>query len=616
MPAFLAHKQLLALKQPVWLSGMTLSLAVGLLFYLAAAQSIEHEARERFKSQAQSAQYSIASGIRAYTNLLRGGASFFQATGTVTRSQFHHYVQGLGLRQHFPAIDNINFTEYVKDQDRAAFERAMASRASADDNYPPFAITPSGRRADYSVITLIEPTTAPFIDRLGIDIAARPAVASAIAHGRDTGTLSTSGQPIGFLSHPGLAGMGMRLPIYRHDAPLNTVAQRRAAYLGSLGVGFSVARLVGGALNEMPARNVRLRLYDGGETATAGSGTDLSRQVKDVLLYDSLTPTDMHERPAEVFSVVLPIDFNGRLWKAYFSSPKQNLYSHIDAYLPWLAMLTGFIGSMLIYVLFHTMSSSRLRAIKMAKAMTKELRDSQAKLQLSHHKLRRLAAHADQIKEQERKRIAREIHDDLGQSLLVLRIEADMLASRTRQRHPRLYARAHSTLGQIDSTIKSVRHIINDLRPNVLDLGLSAAVEWQIAQFRQRSGMVCELIEDPHDIVIDDHCATALFRVLQESLSNVQQHARASLVRVELRQHGGMLRMTISDNGIGLRASSRNKRGSFGLVGIEERISLLGGECSISGAPHLGTTVAVSVPVSYPARGFADPEQNTADALA
>ena len=261
---------------------------------------------------------------------------------------------------------------------------------------------------------------------------------------------------------------------------------------------------------------------------------------------------------------------------------------------------------MLISVLFHTLASSRLRAIKMAKAMTKELRDSQSKLQLSHHKLRRLAAHADQIKEEERKRIAREIHDDLGQNLLVLRIEADMLATRTSQRHPLLHARARSTLGHIDGTIKSVRHIINDLRPTVLDLGLSAAVEWQIAQFRQRSGMVCELIEHQHDIVIDDHGATALFRVLQESLSNILQHASASMVRVELRQQQGLLTMTISDNGIGIGAHSRSKVGSFGLVGIEERISILGGQCSISGQPKAGTVVRVSVPVSY-GPGVADP---------
>ncbi len=234
----------------------------------------------------------------------------------------------------------------------------------------------------------------------------------------------------------------------------------------------------------------------------------------------------------------------------------------------------------------------------MAKGMTRELRDSQTKLEQSHQNLRRLAAHADQIKEGERKRIAREIHDDLGQNLLALRIEADMLATRTRERHPRLHERARSTLSQIDATIKSVRQIINDLRPNVLDLGLSAAVEWQIAEFRRRTGIACELVAEPKDVTLGDHAATAFFRILQESLSNIVRHAHATNVRVELSSNGRLLTMTVIDNGIGLGARERGKAGSFGLVGIEERINILGGSFSISSTDGEGTTVCVSVPLS------------------
>jgi signal transduction histidine kinase len=183
--------------------------------------------------------------------------------------------------------------------------------------------------------------------------------------------------------------------------------------------------------------------------------------------------------------------------------------------------------------------------------------------------------------------------------VLRLRIDVYLLVACSAQRHPRLHSRATATLRQIDETISSVRHIINDLRPNVLDLGLGAAVEWQVAQFRQRSGIDCELVGHGADGGIDDHCATAFFRVLQESLSNIYQHAHASLVRVELRQASGVLRMTISDNGVGIRDASRNKSGSFGLVGIEERISLLGGHCSISSNPDSGTTVSVAVPLPH-----------------
>ncbi len=230
--------------------------------------------------------------------------------------------------------------------------------------------------------------------------------------------------------------------------------------------------------------------------------------------------------------------------------------------------------------------------------MTKELRASEARLQWSNENLRRLAAHANNIKEDERKRIAREIHDDLGQNLLALRIEADMLSARTSERQPRLHARALTTLRQIDATIKSVRQIINDLRPTVLDLGLNAAVDWQISEFRRRSGIECELVEPHGDIDVSDQCATALFRILQESLNNISKHARATLVKVELSIEGGWISMSVADNGIGLQQAGRHKPGSFGLVGIEERMNILNGAFRVFATAGGGTTIHVSVPLN------------------
>ena len=487
MATFLAQKQLFSPTKPVWWAGVLLSLGIGALLYVMVYKTIEYDASGRFTQQARNAQYNISSRLNAYTDVLRGTASFFDASRQVDRAAFHRYVGGLDLERHFPALDNINFTQYVTEDQRAGFEREAARSGDGQpDGYPDFSIKPAGRRAEYSVLTMIEPV-APFRHRVGVDISAREQAARAIALARDTGKLITSGMPIENTRNAQGWALAMRLPLYRRDLPLEDVAQRRAAYLGSVGIGFSVPRLVQAAMEQMQVRDVHLMLYDDGKNADGS----VSKQT---LLYDNRGGTPHETRMSDQFAIVLPLDFNGRQWSAHFSAPRSVWYSRFDAFLPWLAMACGFVGSLLFYLLFHTLSSSRLRAIKMAKAMTKELRDSQAKLQLSHHKLRQLAAHADQIKEQERKRIAREIHDDLGQNLLVLRIEADMLATRTRHRHPRLHERARSTLGQIDSTIKSVRHIINDLRPTVLDLGLNAAVEWQIAQFRQRSGMVCELI--------------------------------------------------------------------------------------------------------------------------
>lgn len=220
-------------------------------------------------------------------------------------------------------------------------------------------------------------------------------------------------------------------------------------------------------------------------------------------------------------------------------------------------------------------------------------------LRQSKQLLRQLASHQEMIKEEERKRIAREIHDELGQNLLAIRIDASMLHSRTAKMHPRLNEKAAYALDQIDTTIKSVRSIINNLRPPVLDLGLFAAIEWQIQEFRRRSGIVCEIVADDEnfDRDLDEKSAIALFRILQESLTNIIKHAQAKRVEIILSRDAGLLHMKIADNGVGFQPEIARKGKTFGLQGIEERIRMLGGELKIGSVQGQGTTLTISLPV-------------------
>ena len=578
--------------RPLLWMGLPLSLAVGLSLYFLAAASIEFDSRERFSRMAANARNTIDARVKSYTDVLRGAVSVFQISDPLTRQQFHGYVRGLDLPVNFPAIENINFAQYVSAAERDAYEARVRGEQllnGAPLDY--FRIFPAGRRLEYTTVVFVEPEQR-WANMLGLDLHSNPLMKETLAILRDTGRMVSSGTPIAALSGPNRTGLAMRLPVYRPGAATNTVTERRAAYIGTVGIAFSVDKLVNGVIDEMPIKNVRLTLVDQAIRIDGRRGR---------VLFDSAAnlkaPTPQFLTSVSRFSSTTVVDFNGRAWHATFSVDAREMYTGFEEYAPWLAMLAGFVSTMLLYALFHALTSSRRRAIKMAKGMTRELRDSQAKLQLSHQNLRRLAAHADQIKEGERKRIAREIHDDLGQNLLALRIEADMLASRTIGRHPRLHARAHATLMQIDATIKSVRQIINDLRPNVLDLGLSAAVEWQVAEFIRRTGIACELVDEPKEVPLNDHVATAFFRILQESLSNIVRHANATSVRVELKMGGNRLSMTVADNGIGLPHCARGKSGSFGLVGIEERISILGGSFTIDSGDSGGTRVCLSVPL-------------------
>ena len=230
---------------------------------------------------------------------------------------------------------------------------------------------------------------------------------------------------------------------------------------------------------------------------------------------------------------------------------------------------------------------------------------AEAALLQSRKALHQLADHQESVREDERKRIARHIHDELGQNLMAHRLDVSMMATQfdsvalSRER-------IHTALRHIDTTIKAVRAIINDLRPAVLDLGLHAAVEWQAGEFERRSGIACELHIDHEEFVLDDKHATALFRIVQESLTNILRHARARHVQIEMQRRDGGLFVKIADQGIGLPADWRRKANAFGLVGIEERIYALGGTFSIVSHPGRGMAIIVSIPLgSGPERAVA-----------
>jgi signal transduction histidine kinase len=577
--------------------GLALSAAVGFVCYTLTANAVEQDAQQRFTSMTRIIQYTINGRLKSYADVLRGTASLFQTSTDLTRDQFHNYVEGLSLTTEFPGIESVNYARHITDGELPAFEdyvREQLAKVKAD--YPPtFKIVPPGRRPSYTVLTFIEPI-ADWSNRFGVDLDARPSVARTLAESRDTGLPSTSGALVPLKTTT--SGLGMRMPIYRTGMPRDTVEQRRAAYVGSVGIGFSVHRLVYGLLEQLPVKTMRMVITGLSPEERPGGPLGPDRRI---VLYDTAAEAAQAEHKinratGDLFQTSMPVGFSHRGWEVTFSIPKSDMYTEVDVYTPILAGLAGVVSTALLYALFHTLTSSRRRAIGLAEEMTKELRASEGRLQQSNETLRHLAAHAENIKEGERKRIAREIHDDLGQNLLALRIEADMLASRTATRHPRLHARARWTLQHIDATMKSVRAIINDLRPNVLDLGLTAAVDWQISEFRRRTGIECELLDNDRDAAVEDRIATTLFRILQESLTNVSRHARATWVRVELNVDPDWISMTITDNGIGLPRNGRYKPGSFGLVGVEERVKILGGTFTVSSSAESGTSVRVSIP--------------------
>ena len=225
------------------------------------------------------------------------------------------------------------------------------------------------------------------------------------------------------------------------------------------------------------------------------------------------------------------------------------------------------------------------------KKIEAELRQSQGELQ----ELYRLLQNS---REDERQRISRRIHDELGQNITALQIDIAWLKQKIESTQIQLHKKLESMRVVSESTLDTVRRLSAELRPGVLDaLGLPSAVDWLLKDFQARSEIQCRLIIEPEEIEVPPDLSIAVFRILQEALTNVLRHAQASSVEVNLKQKETQLELHVIDNGIGIPEEKVSQAGSLGLLGIHERLRPYGGVLRISGAPGKGTSVIAAIPI-------------------
>ena len=235
-------------------------------------------------------------------------------------------------------------------------------------------------------------------------------------------------------------------------------------------------------------------------------------------------------------------------------------------------------------------------AVGMVQDITKRKRAEEER-QRSFEQLRALAGRLQSIREEERKRVAREIHDQLGQALTAIKIDLSSWVRELPAEEKQASKRSASILKLVDESIHTVRRISTELRPGMLDdLGLVATLEWAGEDFQARTGTTCRLNLPQEDIAVDPEWATAIFRIFQETLTNVARHAGASEVEVRLAKEDGELTLEVHDNGKGIPEDKLMNSNSLGILGMRERAMLLGGELSISSPSGNGTTVRVRIP--------------------
>jgi signal transduction histidine kinase len=216
----------------------------------------------------------------------------------------------------------------------------------------------------------------------------------------------------------------------------------------------------------------------------------------------------------------------------------------------------------------------------------------------SGEQFRNLSAYLQAAREEERRSIAREIHDELGQALTTMKLELSLLREEVLQDATAATQRIQSLKDGVDETIHAVKRIITKLRPGLLDdLGLTAAIEWQAKDFQQHTGIVCEVLAEPEEMNINSEISTAMFRIFQETLTIITRHSGSTRVAVNLVQANNALELQVHDNGRGITQKEINDPKSFGLIGIRERAQYWRGAVEISGKPETGTTIIVRFPM-------------------
>jgi len=360
------------------------------LLFSTTKDNIESSALERFDHQTIEAKRVIETRIQSYADVLYSVKALFDTDASVSRAEFHRFVESLNLKSRFPGIEVVNYAIHVPAEDKRRFEEAVRRDTSLEPGgYPSFAIKPPGERPEYHVLVYLEPMTDNEF-AFGLDLAINPAISNPRAaelaqhSARDSGKLTASGLLIRVLRAKEFVGLAMRLPVYRSAMPTTTVDERRTAYLGSVGAGFNIEDLMRGAVNETVLKSLRFKLLDTGPTTDRlGASPPNARLLFDSnQLIQAPTSPSLAQDPGSILSRTLTMDVGGRTWEIQFSASRGAFIDRLDRYFPSMVLAGGLLSSLLLFGVLYSLSLSRNRALKLAAQMTKDLRETEERFRL------------------------------------------------------------------------------------------------------------------------------------------------------------------------------------------------------------------------------------------
>jgi len=505
----------------------------------------------------------IEQRMAVYEQMLRGAQGLFAASGTVGRKAFRAYVESLQSGADFAGIEGVGLALIVPGAQMDGHVAALRRQA-----FPDYAIKPDGVRAIYVPIVQLEPFIARNRRAMGFDPYATAARRSAMDQARDSGTPAITGKITLVLDSDTDAqpGFAMFLPIYRNGLPRDTVATRRAGIVGWVMAPIRMRSFMASLYGELPPAT-DITIYDGLEMSDR------------TLLFDS---AGSHGQPGKArIAATEYLQIAGHTWTlAIRSLPGFEARAGKDK--SGFIAIAGISLSVLLTLLVHGFIADGARR--------------------KQHEARMgaLSRNLVEVQEGTRRRLSGELHDRTSPNLAAIGINLDVIAAALpAEGAPDLGARLEDTRALIEDTTASIREICADLRPPVLDYaGLSAALESYVGQFGRRTGIAVRIDCSHGAARLAPELESALFRIVQEALTNCAKHACATSVGVMLRHDSSPIRLTVIDDGIGFNMEQMGKvaySNCLGIITMRELAEFFGGKFTIESSPGKGTRIDVAI---------------------
>jgi len=570
-PAFFqALKYALTLPRKSWKTWVVFIVGLVLTAFVTSVTQLQVQNREKEKFNAECSDVinKIYARLHAHAQILRCGAALFAVDTQVTRSAWKKYTETAAFQRNLPGIQAIEFTLLIPKKNLHQHIQEVRK-----EGFPQYQVHPLGDRETYSAVLYLEPFSGKNLKAFGYDMLTEPIRRNAMERARDENIASLSGKVLLVQEDKQDVQNGtiLYVPVYQNDKPISTVSERRAALRGWVNSPYRMKDLMQGILGEddpLQKERIHFTLYD--DSLSAAS-----------LLYNSAA-ANLEPVKTGYLTDKGQIDFNGKKWVLVFDKSENNpfIIRHLIAFL-WTG---GILFSILLFLLSLSLYATEQRAQEIARKLTLDLRS--------------LSDHLINIREEERTAIAKEIHDCFSQNLVALSMNASWLKNKAIGLKENEKAILDEQIQIANEVIATSRTLYNDLHPAMLEeIGLAETIKWYAHKQLKLTDIHFEC-SDKDTSEIAYNIRLGLFRIFQESLTNILQHALADEIKVILVKENETLRMSIQDNGIGFNAHENTDASqSLGLLGIQERVYALKGHFSIQSAIGKGTTLTITVPV-------------------